>query len=233
MLRDSPLNIWGEQHDLPVLPKGTLKEFSREGIIDAKRHINLFIDVCDFNHVEYDDVMVRLFLRTLSRQCYEWYTTLPSRSIGSFNDLKAMFLTMFTPLISYHTLLTNFTEIGSRKNERIRYFDLGFNKTLSKILQDKIPNVPVILGCYKNVMPPNVNMLLEHPKWISCRKQWLNPWRWKKLWLRRVMIPILSWEEYRGSCEAWVSMVKEPLVQERVKRKSCDRFKIKPMEEGF
>jgi hypothetical protein len=27
---------------------------------------------------------------------------------------------------------------------------------LSKILEDKTPNDPVILGCYKNVIPPNV-----------------------------------------------------------------------------
>jgi hypothetical protein len=160
-VRDSPLNIRGEKHDLPVLPKGTLKEFSRDGTIDAKRHLNLFLDVCDFHRVEYDDVMVRLFLQTLSGRAYEWYMTLPTRSIGSFNDLEAMFLTMFAPPVAYHTLLTNFTQIGLRKNERIRYFNLRFNKTLSKIPEDKIPNDPVILGCYKNVMPPNVKYAIR------------------------------------------------------------------------
>jgi hypothetical protein len=160
-IRDSPLNILGEKHDLPVLPKGTLKEFSGDGTIDAKRHLNLFLDVCDFHRVEYDDVMVRLFLQTLSGRAYEWYTTLPSRSIGSFNDLEAMFLTMFSPPIAYHTLLTDFTQIGLRKNERIRDFNLRFNKTLSKIPEDKIPNDPVILSCYKNVMPPNVKYAIR------------------------------------------------------------------------
>jgi hypothetical protein len=96
-----------------------LKEFSGDGTIDAKRHLHLFLDVCDFHRVEYDDVMVRLFLQTLSGRAYEWYMTLPSRSIRSFNDLEAMFLTMFTPPIAYHTLLTDFTQIGLRKNERI------------------------------------------------------------------------------------------------------------------
>jgi hypothetical protein len=118
-VRYSPLNILGEQHDLHVLPKGTLKEFSGDGAIDAKRHLHLFLDVCDFHRVEYDDVMVRLFLQTLSGRAYEWYTTLPSRSIRSFNDLEPMFLTMFSPPIAYHTLLADFTQIGLRKNERI------------------------------------------------------------------------------------------------------------------
>ena len=63
---------------------------------------------------------------------------------------------MFSPPIAYHTLLTNFTQIGLRKNERIRYFNLRFNKTLSRIIEDKRTNDPVILCCYKNEMPPNV-----------------------------------------------------------------------------
>jgi hypothetical protein len=100
--------------------------------------------------------MVRLFLQTLSGRSYEWYMTLHSRSIGSFNDLEAMFLTMFTPPIAYHTLLINFTQIGLRKNEKIRDFNLRCNKTLSKIPEDKRPNDPVILDCYKNAMPWNV-----------------------------------------------------------------------------
>jgi hypothetical protein len=105
--------------------------------------------------------MVRLFLQTLSGRAYEWYNTLPSRSIRSFNDLEAMFLTMFSPPFSYHTLLTDFTEIGLRKNEIIQYFNLRFNKTLSKIPEDEKLNDPVILGCYKNAMPPNVKYVIK------------------------------------------------------------------------
>jgi hypothetical protein len=127
-IRDSPLNLLGEKHDLPVLPKGTLKEFSEDGAIDAKRHLHLFLNVCDFHCVEYEDVMVRLFLQTFSGRVYEWYMALPSRSIHSFNDLEAMFLTMFSPPISYHTLLIDFTQIGLRKNERIRDFNLKLIK---------------------------------------------------------------------------------------------------------
>jgi hypothetical protein len=132
-VRDSPFNIIGEQHEVPILPKGIVKEFSRDGTMDAKRHLHLFLDVCDFHRVEYDDVMVRLFLQTLSERAYEWYTSFPNRSICSFNNLESMFLTMFSPPISYHTLLTDFTQIGLRKNERIQYFNLRFNKTLSRI----------------------------------------------------------------------------------------------------
>jgi hypothetical protein len=149
------------QHELPILPKGTLKEFSQEGEINVKRHLHLFLDVCDFHHVDYDDVMVRLFLQTLSGKAYEWYTMFPSRSIRSFNEIEDMFLTKFSYPIVYHTLLTDFTQIGLRKNERIQDFNLRFNKTLSRIPQDKRTNDLVILSCYKNAMPLNVKYAIK------------------------------------------------------------------------
>jgi len=41
-IRESPLNLQGEQHEMLVLPKGTLKTFSGDGTIDAKRNFDLF-----------------------------------------------------------------------------------------------------------------------------------------------------------------------------------------------
>jgi hypothetical protein len=113
--------------------------------------------------------MVRLFLKTLSGRVYEWYMTLPNRSIHSFNDLEAMFLTMFSPPISYYTLLTDFTHIGLRKNEQIRDFNIRYNKTLSNIPEDERPNDPIVLSFYKNEMPLNVKYAI-----ITCHMDTLE-----------------------------------------------------------
>jgi hypothetical protein len=78
-----------------------------------------FLSVCEIHLVEHDDVMVRLFLQTLIGQSYEWYMSLPTRSISSFDDLETMFLTMYAPPVAYHTLLTQFTQIRLKKGERI------------------------------------------------------------------------------------------------------------------
>jgi len=40
IIRDSPLDLQGDQHDLPILPERNLKEFFRDWTIDAKRHLN-------------------------------------------------------------------------------------------------------------------------------------------------------------------------------------------------
>jgi hypothetical protein len=68
---------------------------------------------------------------------------------------------MYAPPIAYHTLLTQFTQIHLKKGERIRYFNLQFFKTLNQIPQEKRPNDHVILGCYKNAMPANVNYAIR------------------------------------------------------------------------
>jgi hypothetical protein len=102
-VRDCPLNFQGEQHQLPTLSQGTLPVFLGDGAVDPKRHMNLFLDMCDFHLIEYDDVMVISFIQTLIGQAYEWYTSLPTRSIRSFDDLETMFLNMYAP--SWHTIL--------------------------------------------------------------------------------------------------------------------------------
>jgi hypothetical protein len=77
---------------------------------------------------------------------------------------------MFSP-IPYHTLLADFPQIVLRKNIRIQYFNLKFNKTLSRILEDKRPNDPVILGCYKNAMPPNVKYSIRTSQMDSLEEE--------------------------------------------------------------
>jgi hypothetical protein len=159
--KNSPLNLQGEKHPLPTLPQGALPIFSGDGRVDPKRHLDLFLDMCDFHLIQHDDVMVRLFLQTLTGQAYEWYTSLPIRSISDFDDIEKSFFTMYAPPVAYHTLLTNFTQIHMIKGERIRDFNLIFFKTLNKIPEEKNPNDPVILGCYKNAMPSNVKFSIR------------------------------------------------------------------------
>jgi hypothetical protein len=151
-VRNSPLNIQGEQHQLPTLPQGALPTFSRDGVMDPKRHLDLFLNTCDIRLIEHDYVMVILFLQKLTGLEYEWYKSLPTRSIEAFDDIETIFFTMYSHLIAYHTLLTKFTQIHLKKGERIRYFNTIFFKT-NHILEEHNPNVLVIFRCYKNAMP--------------------------------------------------------------------------------
>jgi hypothetical protein len=67
--------------------------------------------MCEINLVEHDDVMIRLLLQTLIEQSHEWYMSLLVNSISIFDYLEGMFITMYDPPKSYHTLLTKLTQI--------------------------------------------------------------------------------------------------------------------------
>jgi hypothetical protein len=180
-MRNIPLNLFGEQHQLPTLPQGALPVFSGDRIMDPKRHMEQFLSMCELHLVEHEDVMVRLFLQTLIGPTHEWYMSLPSQSIVSFDDIETMFMTMYVPPVAYHTLLTQFTQIHLKKGERIQDFNLQFHKALNQIPEDQRPNDPVILGCYKNVMPTNVKYAIRDDQINNLDGAMHKELGWKKL----------------------------------------------------
>jgi hypothetical protein len=155
------LNLYGEQHQLLTFPQGLLPTFSGDGSIDPKKHVEIFLSLCEIHLVEHDDVMVRLFLQTLTDQDHEWYMSLPINSISTFDDFEDMFLTMYVPPKAYHTLRTKFTQIRLKKCERIMDFNFRFLRMLNQIQENRRPNDPVILGCYKNAMLLNDNFSMR------------------------------------------------------------------------
>jgi hypothetical protein len=90
-------------------------------------------------------------------------------------------MTMYAPLVAYHTFLTQFTQIHLKKGERIRDFNLRFFKMLNQIPEEKKPNNPVILGCYKNAMPTNVKYVIRAAQIEYLYGAMSKAMRWKKL----------------------------------------------------
>jgi hypothetical protein len=46
-VRSNPLNFPGEQYTLSTLPQGVFLFFSRDKIMDPKRHMDKFLSICD------------------------------------------------------------------------------------------------------------------------------------------------------------------------------------------
>jgi hypothetical protein len=126
-----------------------------------RQHMYQFLSIYDIYLIEHDDVMVIVFLQTLIGPSYVCYHSLPVCSIGSFDDLENMFMTMYAPHVSYHNLLTQFTQIHLKNGERIKDFNLQFFKTLNQIPKDQTPNDHFILGSYKNAIPAKVNYAIK------------------------------------------------------------------------
>jgi hypothetical protein len=93
-------SMYMEDNTFPTPPQGVLTIFLGDGIMDPKRHMDKFITICDIHLIQHDDVMVRFFLQTLIGPTYEWYISLPTQSISSFDDLESIFMTMYAYYIA-------------------------------------------------------------------------------------------------------------------------------------
>jgi hypothetical protein len=98
--------------------------------MNPKKHLNQFLTILYIRLIEYDDLMERVFLQNLISPTHEWYPSLPTNSICSFDDVKVVFLNRYSQPITYHTILADFTRIHLEKNERIKYFNMHFFRTL-------------------------------------------------------------------------------------------------------
>jgi hypothetical protein len=93
--------------------------FSGDGAIDPKRHLDLLLGMGEFHLIEHDYIIMRLFIHILNGCAYECHTSLPTISIRSFYGIETMFLTMYAPLVAYHTFLMQLTQICLGKGEII------------------------------------------------------------------------------------------------------------------
>lgn len=59
--RFAPLVLPANLHDLPQGYAQRLKQFGAEGDIIAQQHLDRFLDFCDLEEIDYEDVKMRLF----------------------------------------------------------------------------------------------------------------------------------------------------------------------------
>lgn len=73
----APLVLPKNLHDLPQGYAQRLKQFGAEGDIIAQQHLDRFIDFCDLEEIDYEDVKMRLFAQSLSGEVNKWFRVLP------------------------------------------------------------------------------------------------------------------------------------------------------------
>ena len=79
--RFAPLALPAVLHDLPLNYAQRISLYDGEGNVTAKYHVGKFDDFIDMEEVDYEDVKMRLFAQSLSREAKKWYTYLPLRCI--------------------------------------------------------------------------------------------------------------------------------------------------------
>ena len=87
-----PLALPVVLHDLPKNYAQIISLYDGEGKFTARQHVDRFDDFIDLEEVDDDDVKMRLFAQSLSKEVNKWFRDLPARSIRTFEAFQTSFL---------------------------------------------------------------------------------------------------------------------------------------------
>lgn len=76
--------------------------------------------------VEVEDVMMKLFMQSLTEDAREWYRSLPAKSIDSWEEFKRVFREQYGDKIDSRFLLNDFNNISKGSNEMVVDFNTRF-----------------------------------------------------------------------------------------------------------
>lgn len=69
-----------------------MKQFGAEGDITTQQHLDIFLDFCDLEEVDYEDVKMHLFAQSLSGEVKKGFRVLPAGSNTDSQHFERMFL---------------------------------------------------------------------------------------------------------------------------------------------
>lgn len=123
------VGIPGYPNSIPLNVIKVLPKFSGENFESAYQHARNFSDLmCDYG-VEDEDVIMRLFIRSLIGDAREWLSCLPDNDISSWDDLVAIFLVRFAEKVNDFDMLKALMDMQMEEDELVPSFNARFIKT--------------------------------------------------------------------------------------------------------
>jgi hypothetical protein len=131
-------------------------------VIFVEEHVAHLSDAFEAYNVRvHEDVVLKLFAKSLKGDARQWFRKLPAKSINSWDDLMKVFMGTWDVKVDVKFMLNALYEIKKKKNEAVIEFDLRFPHVLDKILDDMRPNDHVVLYYYMNAFEPHFGYALK------------------------------------------------------------------------
>ena len=109
--RFAPLHFPTILHDLPQNYSHRISLFDGEGGITTKQHVAKFEYFIDLEEVDYVDVKMRLFAKSLSGEAKKWFKYFPATSILTFQAFQNAFLERWDDKQSPLQLLSQYNNL--------------------------------------------------------------------------------------------------------------------------
>ena len=85
--------------------------FSRNNAVTGEEHLRIFIDMLNDYEVEHEDVVMKLFVHSLTEDVRDWFRRLPDDSITSWSDLEKLFKEQYGDNTNVKFMLNDFNNI--------------------------------------------------------------------------------------------------------------------------
>jgi len=137
--KNAPLNL---DQPMNAIPQDYLKLFAiftGEGEVTIEKHIASFCAFAEKLNVEYLDVVMRFFVRSLDWEERKWFKTLPTNSINAWEELEKNFTQRLGEKKDHGYFLIDFNAIKRKLEEEVNEFIKKFNKMYNSFQEEIKP----------------------------------------------------------------------------------------------
>jgi hypothetical protein len=139
MLEDESFPFTERVKAYPMLDKFKMPRIEKyDGSEDPQAHLEAFREHLIL-HVTPDEIACKALPLTLKGVAKDWFTELPSKSVGTFKELERLFLTQFLATQKRKKSVTCLLTLRQGNEESLKDFMLRFNKEKLEVdsLDDK------------------------------------------------------------------------------------------------
>jgi hypothetical protein len=164
-----PLRLPYLLHPYPLDCFEYLPRFSGENQISAERHLESFEDFIDRFEIVHEDVIMRLFSKSLIRDVVVWFKGLRVDSIGSWVDFSNAFLKYWGENKSLDSYLADFCSLKREQDEALSVFNRRFYGIYHDMPLEIRPTETVAMIHYVMGLHSELSLLLLERKSSSLR----------------------------------------------------------------
>lgn len=131
--------ICGYPNIVPPKIRDRIPKFNGEKAESISKHFQEFVDMMGDYELDFEDVVMKLFVQSLKGDARDWFSYLPASSIHSLEDFRAMFMEKFGERIDPILIRKRFMSMKKQEDELVPSFNLRFSKIIRKIFERIIP----------------------------------------------------------------------------------------------
>ena len=127
------VGIPGAPHPISFDLRDKVVKFSVNNAVTGEEHLRIFIDMLNDYEVEHEDVVMKLFVHSLTEDLRDWIRRLPDDSITSWSDFEKLFKEQYGDNTNARFMLNEFNNIKKNPNESTFDFNVRFQKGTYKL----------------------------------------------------------------------------------------------------